>query len=90
MAPLGAVVTHKVRIINDYSFNVDAARREKGGLTRDMQTEDVPKCLCGDALPSALTDLRLRFPHLRILLAEADATDAFRNVRVSPRQATCW
>ena len=52
VAPLGAVVTHKVRIINDYSFDVDAARGEKGGLNKDTQTEDVPKCLCADALPS--------------------------------------
>ena len=82
MAPLGAVVTHKVRIINDYSFDVDAARGEKGGLNEDTQTQDVPKCLCADALPSllnALTDLRIRFPHLRILLAKADVTDPFRD-----------
>ena len=52
--------------------------------------EDVPKCLCADALPSllnALTDLRIRFSHLRIILATADVTAAFRNVRVSPDQA---
>ena len=62
VAPLGAVVTHKVRIINDYSFEAGAARR-KGGLNRDTLTEEVPKCLCGDALPAllkALTDLRIR------------------------------
>ena len=56
---------------------------------RHTQTEDVPKYLCADALPSlwnALTDLQIRFPHLRILLAKADVTDAFRNVRVSPHQ----
>ena len=52
VAPLGAVVTHKVRIINEYSFDVDAARGEKGGLNRDTKTENVAKCLCGDALPS--------------------------------------
>ena len=81
VAPLGAVVTHKVKIINDCSFDVDAARGEKGGLNRDARTEDVPKCLCGNILPSllnALTDLRLRFPHLGILLAKADVTAAFR------------
>ena len=88
VAPLGAVVTHKIRIINDYSFDVDAARGETGGLNRVTQTEDVPEGLCGDALPSllTLTDLRLRFPHLPILLAKADVPDAFRNVRVSPHQ----
>ena len=50
----------------------------------------MPKCLCADALPSrlnALTDLRLRFPHLPIILVKADVSDAFRNVRVSPHQA---
>ena len=90
MAPLGAVVTHKVRIINDYSFDAGAARGKKRGLNRDTLTEDVPKCLWGDALPAllkALTDLRIRFSHLRILLAKADVTDVFRNVRIAPHQA---
>ena len=90
MAPLGAVVTHKVRIINDYSFESGAARGQKGGLNRDTLTEEVPKCLCGEALPAllkAITDLRITFPHLRILLAKADVTDAFRNVRIAPHQA---
>ena len=88
MAPLGAVVTHKVRIIKDYSFKAGAARGE-GGLNRETLTE-VPKCLCGDACPTllqALTDLRIRFPHLRILLVKTDVTDAFRNVRIAPHQA---
>ena len=65
MAPLGAVVTHKVKIINDYSFDVQAARGEKGGLNKDTHSEEVPKCLCGQAFPTllqALTDLRERFP----------------------------
>ena len=63
VAPLGAVVTHKVRIINDYSFGAGAARGEKGGLNRDTITEEVPKFLCADALLAllkALTDLRIR------------------------------
>ena len=90
VAPLSAVVTHTVRIINDYSFEAGAARGKKGGLNRDTLTEEVAKCLCGDALPAllkALTDLRIRFPHLRLLLAKADVTDAFRNVRIAPHQA---
>ena len=90
VAPLGAVVTHKVRIINDYSFEAGAARGENGGLNRDTLTEKVPKCLCGDALSAllkALRDLRIRFPHLRILLAKENVTDAFRNVRIAPHQA---
>ena len=89
-APLGAVVTHRVRIINDSSFDAGAARGENGGLNRDTLTEEVPKCLCGDALSALLkaqTDLRIRFPRLRILLAKADVTDAFRNVRIAPHQA---
>lgn len=90
MTPLGAVVTHKVRIMNDYSFDAGVARGEKGGLNSDTQTEEVPKSLSGDALPTllkALTVLRIRFPHLRILLAKAAVTDAFRSVRLAPHQA---
>ena len=66
------------------------ARGENGGLNRDTLTEKVPKCLCGDALSAllkALRDLRIRFPHLRILLAKENVTDAFRNVRIAPHQA---
>ena len=90
LAPLGAVVTHKVRIINDYSFDPSTARGEKGGLNRDKVSEEVPPCLCGEALPAllnVLTDLRIRFPNYRILLAKADVTEMFRNVRVAPDQA---
>ena len=35
VGPLGAVVTHKVRILNGYSLEAGAARGEKGGLDRD-------------------------------------------------------
>ena len=90
VAPLGAVVTHKVRIINDYSFDPSTVRGEKGGLNRDTISEEVPPCLCGEALPAllnVLTDLQIRFPNRRILLAKADVTEAFRNVRVAPDQA---
>ena len=90
VALLGAVVMHKVGIINGYSFEAGEARGEKGGLNIDTLTEEVPKCLCGDALPALLkapTDLRIRFPSLRMLLAKADGTDAFRNVRTAPHQA---
>ena len=86
VAPLGAVVTHKVQIVNTYSFEAGVARGEKEGLNRDTLLEEVPKCLCGDALPAllkALTDLRIRFPHQRILLAKADVTDALRNVDIA-------
>ena len=64
VAPLGAVVTHKVRVINDCSFDPSTARGEKGGLSRDTVSEEVPPCLCGEALSAllnVLTDLRIRF-----------------------------
>ena len=83
-------MTHKVRIINDYSFDPSTARGEKGGLNRDTVSDEVPPCLCGEALPTLLnllTDLRIRFTNRRILLAQADVTGAFRNVRVAPDQA---
>ena len=84
------MVTHKVRITNAYSFDPNTARGEKGGLNRDTVNEEVPPCLCGEALPAllnVLTDLRIRYPNRRILLAKADVTEAFRNVRVAPDQA---
>ena len=45
--------------------------------------------MCGEALPTllnVLTDLRIRCPNCRILLAKANVTEAFRNVRVTPDQ----
>ena len=90
VAPLGVVVTHKIITINDYSFDPSKTRGKKGGLNRDTVSEEVPPCLCGEALPAllnVLTDLRIRFPNRRILLAKADVTEAFRNVRVAPDQA---
>ena len=90
VAPLGAVVTHKVRIINDYSFDPSTARGNKEGLKRETVSEEVPPCLCREALLALLNvlkDLRLRFPNRRILLVKADVTEAFRNVRVAPDQA---
>ena len=90
VAPFGAVVTHKVRIINGYSFDVQAARGEKVGLKKGSHTEEVSKCLCGQALPTILqarTDLRERFPRRRILSAKPDVTGAFKKVRVTPHRA---
>ena len=89
MARLSAIVTNNIRIIIDYSFDIQADRGKKGGLNKDTHTEEVPKCLCGKALTTllqALNDLRTRFPQKRILSAKADVTDAFRNVRVTPQQ----
>ena len=60
----------------------------RGDWTETL-TEEVPKCLCGDAPPALLkplTDLRTGFLHLRILWAKTDVTDAFRNVRIAPHQ----
>ena len=90
VAPLGTVVTHKDRMINDYSFDPSTARGEKVGPNRDTVSEEVLPCLCGEALPAllnVLTDLLIRFLNRRILLAKADVTEAFRNVRVAPDQA---
>ena len=69
VAPLGAVVIHETRTINDYCFDVQAAGGKKGALNKDTHTEEVRKCLCGQALPTllqALTDLRTRSPQKRI------------------------
>ena len=90
VAPLGAVVTHKVRIIIDYSFDPSMARGLKKGLNCDMVSKEVLSCLCGEALPTllnVLTVLRMRFPNIRILLAKVDVTNAFRNVRIAMNQA---
>ena len=90
VAPLRAVVTHKVGIIDDYSFDPSTASGEKGGLNRDTVSKEVPPCLCGEALSAllnVLTDLQIRFLNHRILLAKADVTEAFRNVRAAPGQA---
>ena len=90
VASLGAVVTSKVRIINDFSFDPNTARCTKGGLNWDTLTQDIPRCLCGEALPKLLAEtvrLRIKYPLKRILISKADVSDAFRNVRVAPEQA---
>ena len=89
VAPLRAVVTRKVRIINDYSFGPSTARGGKGDLNRDTVSEEVPPCLFREALLAllnVLTDLRIRFPNRRILLAKEDVTEAFRKIRVASDQ----
>lgn len=50
VSPLGAVVTHKVRIINYFSFET-LNRVKKGGLNGDTDPDAVPPCLCAEALP---------------------------------------
>ena len=87
--PLAAVVTHKVRIINYLSFDVQR-REKKGGLNGDTDPDTVPQCLCAEGLHKFLDELvtlRKKFPEKRILMSKADASDAFRNVRVDPDKA---
>ena len=56
VSPLGVVVTHKVRIINEFSFEAQT-RKNKGGLNADTDTDSVPQCLCAEALPKLLAEL---------------------------------
>ena len=74
ISPLAAVVTHKVWIINDLSFDVHS-REKKGGLNGDTDPDTVPQCLCAKALPKFLDELvtlRNKFPEKRILMTKAD------------------
>lgn len=80
VAPLGVVVSDEVRIINDFSFDPNTPRGAKGGLNKGTIKEEVPRCLCGQALPellSKITRLRVEYPEGRILLSKADVTDAY-------------
>ena len=64
LSSLAAVVTHKVPIINDLSFDVQS-REEKGGLNGGTDPDTVPQCLCAEALPKFLDELvtlRKKFP----------------------------
>ena len=86
VSSLGAAVTHKVRIINDFSFD-SQHRVKKGGLNGDTGPDTVPPCLCAEALPKFLSEivrLRQKYPEKRILMSKADVSDAFWNVRVDP------
>ena len=56
LPPLAAVVTHKVRIISDFSF-AEESRDKKGGLNRDTYLDTVPQFLCAQALPKFLDEL---------------------------------
>ena len=44
--PLGAVVTHKVRVINDLSFHL-FNRAKKGGLNAETDVNSVPRACAG-------------------------------------------
>ena len=68
VASLAAVVTNKVRSINDFFFDARTARGVQGGL--DALTGEVPRCLCGNALLKLLAEiasLRIKYPDERIL-----------------------
>ena len=87
--PLGAVVTHKVRVINGLSFDL-FNREKKGGLNAETNINSVPPSLCAEALPEFLTELvslREETPKLCLLMATTDVDDAYRNVRIDPNQA---
>lgn len=89
VSSLGAVVTHKVRIINDLSFEV-RNRDTTRGLNKEEDLDSVHPCLCATALPKFLTEivsLCQKYPVKCILMSKADVSDAFRNVRVNPDQA---
>ena len=65
--PLGAVVTHKVRVVNDLSLNL-FNRAKKGDLNAETDGNSVPPRQCAEALPKFLTELvslRAENPKLR-------------------------
>ena len=87
--PLGAVVTHKVRVIDDMSFDL-FNRAKKGGLNPETYVNSVPPSLCAEALSEFLTELvslRAENPKLRLLMATTDVNNAYRNVRIDKNQA---
>ena len=85
-------MTHKVRVINDLSFDL-FNRAKKGGLNPETHVNSVPPSLCAEVLPEFLTELvslRAENPKLRLLMATTDVNDAYRNVRVDPNQPTTF
>ena len=88
VSPLATQVTHKVRVINDLSFEV-ANRGTKGGANGDTDSDANPRCLRAEALPKLVEIVRLskNYHKERILMSTADVSDVFRNVRVDPDQA---
>ena len=57
------------------------------GSTENTDPDTVPQCLCAHALPRFLDELvtlRNSLQVERILMSEANESDAFRNVRVDP------
>lgn len=66
VAPLGAVVTNKVRFIQDHSFEPDTFQGNTGGTNKDPLFEEVPNVFARSTTKSAiigeLTELRVKFP----------------------------
>ena len=86
MSSLATAITHKVRVINDLSFDV-GNRGMKIGANADTDHGAVPRWLCAKALPKFLKEivrLRKSFPTTRVLMSKTNVSDAFRNVRVNP------
>ena len=86
---MGAVVTEKVGIIHDFSFEAQNNKREEG-LNADTDSDSVPPCLCAKALSKHLRIIGQpvkKFPTQRILISKADVSDAFCNVRINPDEA---
>ena len=81
VASLGAVVTSKMRIINDLSFDPTTLRGTKGGLNLDIVTQDILRCLCAEALPKFSGKIYI-YIKLRIFVSKADVPDAFRKMKV--------
>ena len=74
VSPLVAVVTHKVQIINDLSFDVQC-RHMKGGINGDTDHDSVAKWLCAEALPKfsdELVPLTQELLETRMLMSMAD------------------
>ena len=72
-------MTHKVRVINDLSFDL-FSRAKKGGFNAETDVNSVPPSLCAEALPEFLTELaslRVENPKLRLLMATTDVNDAY-------------
>ena len=89
LLPLRAVVTHKVRVINDLAFDL-FNKAKKGGLNAETDVNSVPPSLCAEALPEFLTEpvsLRAENPKRRLLMDTTDVNDAYRHVRTDPNQA---
>ena len=87
--PLGAVVTHKARVINELSFDF-VQQSKKGGLNAETGVNSVPPSLCVEALPEFLIELvslRAENPKPRLLMATTDVNDTYRDVRIDPNQA---